>query len=340
MSAYSPDSFQAIPVLSVPVLSVSVLSVMTFILPTVTESFPAGTERPAARLESYSVTSAPAEEPRCQGGHNGQPSRSFRDQVRGPGRQQEVLRPALRLDLPGRGHTGLQLRRDRHRGSDPGRDQPAAGRRAAGHVLRRGRRRSWHAGGGGGGGRPGRAARHAGPRRDLRPARRPAGPGRRGRLPGGLRTTRRTRAPPGHQPRLSRRGTQMPGSPPEAELLSQAAAGDQAAFAVLIEPHRRAMFRHCYRMLGSGADAEDATQDALVRAWRGLAGFDGSGAFGGWLHRIATNVCLDLLRGQQRRLDPLAEGPPAGPGAALAGGGPGRRFVEPVSDVDLAGPAV
>ena len=132
----------------------------------------------------------------------------------------------------------------------------------------------------------------------------------------------------------------MPGSPQEAELLSQAAAGDQAAFAVLVEPHRRAMFRHCYRMLGSGADAEDATQDALVRAWRGLAGFDGSGAFGGWLHRIATNVCLDQLRGRPRRLDPLAEGPPAGPGAPLASSGPGRLFVEPVSDLDLAGPAV
>jgi len=60
----------------------------------------------------------------------------------------------------------------------------------------------------------------------------------------------------------------MPGSPGEAELLSQAAAGDQTAFAMLVEPHQRAMFRHCYRMLGSGADAEDATQDALVRAWQ------------------------------------------------------------------------
>ena len=129
----------------------------------------------------------------------------------------------------------------------------------------------------------------------------------------------------------------MLGSPGEAELLSQAAAGDQTAFAMLVEPHQRAMFRHCYRMLGSGTDAEDATQDALVRAWRGLPGFDGAGAFGGWLHRIATNVCLDRLRGQQRRLDPVAEVPPAGPDAALVSGGPGRLFVEPVSDLELAG---
>src|SRR6185437_957666 len=129
----------------------------------------------------------------------------------------------------------------------------------------------------------------------------------------------------------------MPGSPQERELLSQAAAGDQTAFAMLVEPHQRAMFRHCYRMLGSGADAEDATQDALVRAWRGLPGYGGSGAFGGWLHRIATNVCLDRLRGQQRRLDPVAEVPPAGPNATLVSGGPGRLFVEPVSDLELAG---
>ena len=129
----------------------------------------------------------------------------------------------------------------------------------------------------------------------------------------------------------------MQGSPGEAELLSQAAAGDQNAFAMLVEPHQRAMFRHCYRMLGSGTDAEDATQDALVRAWRGLPGFDGAGAFGGWLHRIATNVCLDRLRGQRRRLDPVAEVPPAGPDEALVSGGPGRLFVEPVSDLELAG---
>ena len=129
----------------------------------------------------------------------------------------------------------------------------------------------------------------------------------------------------------------MPGTAQERELLSQAAAGDQAAFGRLVEPHQRAMFRHCYRMLGSGTDAEDATQDALVRAWRGLPGFDGAGAFGGWLHRIATNVCLDRLRGQQRRLDPVAEVPPAGPDAALVSGGPGRLFVEPVSDLELAG---
>jgi RNA polymerase sigma-70 factor (ECF subfamily) len=89
-------------------------------------------------------------------------------------------------------------------------------------------------------------------------------------------------------------------------------------------------------MLGSGADAEDATQDALVRAWLGLRGYDGSGAFGGWLHRIAANVCLDALRSRRKRLDPVAEGPPASPGTAWMTSDPWQLWVEPVSDADLA----
>ena len=68
----------------------------------------------------------------------------------------------------------------------------------------------------------------------------------------------------------------MPG-PTDPNLLARAAAGDDAAFASLVGPHQRAVFRHCYRMLGSGADAEDATQDTLERAWRRLATYDGSG---------------------------------------------------------------
>jgi RNA polymerase sigma-70 factor (ECF subfamily) len=128
----------------------------------------------------------------------------------------------------------------------------------------------------------------------------------------------------------------MPGSPVEGDLLGRAVAGDEAAFAALIEQYRRPVFRHCYRMLGSGADAEDATQDALVRAWLGLRGYDGSGRFAGWLHRIATNVCLDLLRGKRNRLDPAAEGPPAPSGTVSFTSIPGRQWVEPVSNADLA----
>ncbi len=63
-------------------------------------------------------------------------------------------------------------------------------------------------------------------------------------------------------------------------LLARAVAGDDGAFAALVEPYQRPVFRHCYRMLGSGADAEDATQDTLERAWRKLLTYDGSGPFG------------------------------------------------------------
>src|SRR5215470_9866805 len=101
MSAYSPDSFQAIAVLSVPLLPVAVLSVMTFILPTATESSPAGTERSAAPAQSYWVTRRRGQGAGAtNGGHYAQPSRALRDPVRGPGRQPLVLRPAVRVDVP------------------------------------------------------------------------------------------------------------------------------------------------------------------------------------------------------------------------------------------------
>jgi RNA polymerase sigma-70 factor (TIGR02960 family) len=121
------------------------------------------------------------------------------------------------------------------------------------------------------------------------------------------------------------------------DLLAQAVAGDGAAFAGLVQPHERPVFRHCYRMLGSGPDAEDAVQDTLERAWRKLPSYDGSGPLGAWLHRIATNVCLDLLRGRRARLSPAGYGPPAASGAALAPPDAELAWVEPVSDADLTG---
>src|SRR5580704_11158149 len=109
-------------------------------------------------------------------------------------------------------------------------------------------------------------------------------------------------------------------------LLARAAAGDDAAFAELVEPRQGSVFRHCYRMLGSGTDAEDATQDTLERAWRRLATYDGSGPFGAWLQRIATNMCLDGLRARRTRLGPAGFGRPAAPGAGPARGDqPGVR---------------
>ena len=82
--------------------------------------------------------------------------------------------------------------------------------------------------------------------------------------------------------------------------LAAARAGDEAAFARLVEPHRRALHAHCYRMLGSVHDADDALQDALLGAWRGLATFEGRSTFRSWLYRIATNASLRVSERRAR----------------------------------------
>jgi RNA polymerase sigma-70 factor (TIGR02960 family) len=86
-----------------------------------------------------------------------------------------------------------------------------------------------------------------------------------------------------------------------ADLLSRARAGDGDAFRELTEPHRRALLMHCYRMLGSLQDAEDALQDTLLAAWRGLARFEGRASLRTWLYRIATTRCLNARRSASRR---------------------------------------
>jgi RNA polymerase sigma-70 factor (ECF subfamily) len=85
------------------------------------------------------------------------------------------------------------------------------------------------------------------------------------------------------------------------DLMSRAQAGDGEAFRALTEPHRRELQVHCYRMLGSFQDAEDALQDTMLAAWRGLERFDGRASLRTWLYRIATNRCLDALRSARRR---------------------------------------
>ncbi len=92
-----------------------------------------------------------------------------------------------------------------------------------------------------------------------------------------------------------------------AELLQRARAGDRDAFAALVESHRGELQVHCYRMLGSLQDAEDALQETLLAAWLGLDGFEGRSSVRTWLYRIATNRCLNLLRSSGRR--PLAAAP-------------------------------
>ena len=86
-----------------------------------------------------------------------------------------------------------------------------------------------------------------------------------------------------------------------ADLIARARAGDGEAFRALTEPHRRELQVHCYRMLGSVQDAEDAVQDTLLAAWQGFGGFEGRASLRTWLYRIATNRCLDSRRAASRR---------------------------------------
>src|SRR5436190_18084908 len=87
-------------------------------------------------------------------------------------------------------------------------------------------------------------------------------------------------------------------------ILERARGGDEQAFRELTEPYRREVQLHCYRLLGSLADAEDMLQETMLAAWRGLPGFAGRASLRAWLYRIATNRCLNLLRDARRRPAP------------------------------------
>jgi RNA polymerase sigma-70 factor, ECF subfamily len=91
----------------------------------------------------------------------------------------------------------------------------------------------------------------------------------------------------------------------DASLVAAAAAGDREAFDVLVRRHQRAVYAVCYRFTNDHADASDLAQDAFVRAYRGLPRFKGDAAFGTWLYRIATNVCLSRAALKRPALDPI-----------------------------------
>src|SRR5215210_7595211 len=111
----------------------------------------------------------------------------------------------------------------------------------------------------------------------------------------------------------------------EARLLEAARGGDETAFERLVEPHRPELHAHCYRMLGSLHDAEDALQDTLLRAWRGLVRFEGRSSLRSWLYTIATNACLNLIARRPKRVLPIDHAAAADPRD-----GPGEPLVESV----------
>src|SRR3954447_13765402 len=106
-----------------------------------------------------------------------------------------------------------------------------------------------------------------------------------------------------------------PRTPPggEGELLRAAQAGDESAFERLLTPYRGELQAHAYRMLGSLHDAEDAMQEALLRAWRGIGRFEGRSSLRSWLYTITTNASLRLIERRPKRVLPIEFGPPADP---------------------------
>ena len=132
---------------------------------------------------------------------------------------------------------------------------------------------------------------------------------------------------------MTTRSTSTP--PQEQELLEAAREGDEQAFGRLVEPYRSELLAHCYRMLGSAHDAEDALQDALLRAWRGIARFEGRSSLRSWLYTICTNTCLNLIERRPKRVMPLDYS--ASPGEYDLGLPPLESvWVEPFPDAGLA----
>jgi RNA polymerase sigma-70 factor, ECF subfamily len=109
----------------------------------------------------------------------------------------------------------------------------------------------------------------------------------------------------------------LSGAGDDDAVVAAARAGDESAFAALVERHRAELRVHCYRMLGSLDEAEDLVQETFLRAWKHLAGFEGRSSLRAWLYRIATNACLDALEGRARRVLPHHLAGPSDPSVAL-----------------------
>jgi RNA polymerase sigma-70 factor, ECF subfamily len=117
------------------------------------------------------------------------------------------------------------------------------------------------------------------------------------------------------------------------DLLEAARGGEEQAFQSLLEPYRGELHAHCYRMLGSVHDAEDAMQETMLRAWRALGRFEGRSSLRSWLYTIATNTCLTLIERRPKRVLPIDYGPSADPHDEGIGVPPGEApWVEPYPD--------
>jgi RNA polymerase sigma-70 factor (ECF subfamily) len=105
-----------------------------------------------------------------------------------------------------------------------------------------------------------------------------------------------------------------------------------------LEGHRRALTGYCYRMLGSGSEAEDAVQETMIRAWQSVDRLKARAALKSWLYRIASNVCLDMLGGAQRRARPMDLGPSSAAEASLGAMLPEHAWVQPIADARVLPP--
>jgi RNA polymerase sigma-70 factor (ECF subfamily) len=116
---------------------------------------------------------------------------------------------------------------------------------------------------------------------------------------------------------------------------AKAISADEGAFRRQLEPHRRELLAHSYRMLGSVQDAEDAVQETLLNAWRGMQRFEGRSSLRSWLYRIATNVCLRMIERRPARVLPIDLLPPADPHAPLGPPLAESTWLEPYPDAEL-----
>src|SRR5919108_1412365 len=129
-----------------------------------------------------------------------------------------------------------------------------------------------------------------------------------------------------------RRGGTRMADPATDDATQGAATLEPAELELRLEQHRAELTGYCYRMLGSAFEADDAVQETLLRAWRSFDSFEGRAALRSWLYRIATNVCLDMLNGTQRRARPMDLGPARSADAPLPDPLPEATWIQPIPD--------